>query len=349
MKNGRAWLGLSGKKWAWLLILVAIGGFTAVFFLRGPGLSLQNKPSPSAVTPARNDVTCLGRLLPGGRIVHVAAPSGAMIGELLVRRSQWVKQGEILARLRDHARETASLHQTEKQVVVAASELDRVRAGEKTIEAQQAAVARQEAALRQEEANYERSRKLSERQVVSVKDFEEAQTRRDTARESLLWERKNLGALQEVYQKDLALAGSRIEAAQGARKVAGENVELNLIRAPVSGRVLDIYAFPGEAVPAQGLLDLGSGKDMMVEAEVYVSDIGRVRIGAPAVVTGDAFRESLKGQVVEIVPMVTRSTITPIDPLAFSDLRVVKAWIRLDHPQAVAQLGNHQVSIAIKP
>jgi len=47
--------------------------------------------------------------------------------------------------------------------------------------------------------------------------------------------------------------------------------------------------------------------------------------------------------------MVSRSTITPIDPLAFSDLRVVKAWIKLEKPQAVAELGNHQVSIAIKP
>lgn len=349
MKNERARFGFPGKKWAWLVILVAVCGIGTASFLLGFSLSPQNKPSSPAVTPVKYDVTCLGRLLPGGRIVHVTAPAGALIGELLVRRSQWVKQGEILARLRDHARQASVVHQAEKQVVVAASELDRVRAGEKTIEAQQAAVARQEAVLRQEEANYERSRKLNERQVVSARDFEEAQTRRDTARESLLWERKNLGALQEIHQKDLALAGSRIEAAQSARKVAQENVELNLIRAPVSGRVLEIYSFPGEAVPAQGLLDLGSGKDMMVEAEVYVTDIGRVRIGAPAVVTGDAFRESLNGQVIEIVPMVSRSTIIPIDPLAFSDLRVIKVWIRLDRPQAVAQLGNHQVSIAIKP
>jgi HlyD family secretion protein len=301
------------------------------------------------VAIVKNDVTCLGRLLPGGRIVHVTAPAGALVGELLVKRVQWVKQGEILARLRDHARETAGLQQAEKQAAVAASELERVRAGQRTIEAQQAAVARQEAILRQEEANFERSRKLSERQVVSAKDFEEAQTRRDTARETLLWERKNLAALEEVHQKDLALSASKIEAAKSARKVAGENVELNIIRAPVSGRVLDIYAFPGEAVPGQGLLDLGSGKDMMVEAEVYVTDIGRVRIGAPAVVTGDAFKGALAGRVVEIVPMVSRSTIIPIDPLAFSDLRVVKAWIKLEKPQAVAELGNHQVSIAIKP
>ena len=349
MQNGRAWFGGSGRKRAWLLILFAVGALAAAYGLFAPGLSLPDRPSP--VPPAKKDVTSLGRLLPGGRILQIAAPPGAVIGELLVRRGQWVERGEVLARLRDHTRERASLHRAEKEVVVAASELERVRAGEKatTIEAQEAAVARQEAMVRQKETHYERMRALYERRVIAAREFEEAQTQRETAQESLRWERQHLGSLREIRKEDLALAASKVEAAEGARKVAGENVELNLIRAPLSGRVLDIYAFPGEAVPAKGLLELGSGRDMMVEVEVYVTDIDRVRLGAPAVVTGDAFRESLTGEVVEIVPMVTRSTIMPIDPLAFSDLRVVKAWIRLDRPQAVAALGNHQVSVTIKP
>ncbi len=169
-------------------------------------------------------------------------------------------------------------------------------------------------------------------------------------KESLAWERRHLGSLRDIRKEDLALAASKVKAAEGARKVARENLELNIIRAPVSGYVLDIYAFPGEAaVSGRGILELGRGRDMMVEAEVYVSDIGRVRIGAPAVVSGDAFRGSMKGQVVEIVSMVNRSAVMPSDPLAFSDLRVVKVLIRLDDSQVVANLGNHQVSVTIKP
>ncbi len=349
MKNGRAWVGLTGKKRLWLPIVVAVCGLVTAFLLLDSGAPFRGKPPAAAVTPVKTDVACLGRLLPGGRILQVAGPSGALIGELLVRRGQWVERGEILARLRDHARDTAALGQSDKEVAVAVSELDRVRAGEKTIDAQQAAVARQEAVLRQEEANYERIKRLYEKRIIAARNFEEAETRRDTARESLLWERRHLAALQEVRTQDLALAGNRIEAAQGARDVVRETLELNLIRAPVSGRVLEIYAFPGEAVPGRGLLELSSGRDMLVEAEVYVSDIGRVRLGAPAVVTGEAFPGSLRGRVVEIVPLVTRSTIMPIDPLAFSDLRVVKVWIRLENAQTVAQLGNHQVSVTIKP
>jgi HlyD family secretion protein len=349
MMSGRAWFWLSGKKGLVLAVFAAVLGLVAFLLLFTNGASLQKKPAAAALPPQKNEVACLGRLLPDGRILQVAGPSGAIVGELLVRRGQWVARGEILARLRDHARESAAFRQTDQAVAVAASELDRVRAGEKTIEAQQAAVARQEALLRQEEANYERNLRLYEKRIIAAKNFEEAETRRDTARASLLWERRQLSALQDVRKEDLALAGRKIEAAQGARQVARENLELNLIRAPAAGRVLDIYAFAGEAVPAKGLLELGSGKEMMVEAEVYVSDIGRVRIGAPAVVTGEAFRGSLRGRVTEIISMVTRSTIMPIDPLAFSDLRIVKVWISLDNAEAVAQLGNHQVSVAIAP
>lgn len=352
MEDGRVRFRFPRKKWLWLVIVIAAGGFLTAFslFNFGPSSLNKNKPSPLASSPEQENVSCLGRLLPGGRILQIAAPPGAVIGELLVRRGQWVERGEVLARLRDHAREAAALQRSEKEVAVAKSELDRVRAGEKanTIEAQQAAVAGQEAILRQRETHYERIRKLYEKRIIAAKEFEEVQTQRDTASESLRRERQHLGSLLDIRKEDLALAASKVEAAEGSRNVARESVELNLVRAPVSGRVLDIYAFPGEAVPGRGILELGSGKDMMVEAEVHVSDIGRVRIGAPAVVSSDAFRGSVKGQVVEIVSMVNRSAIIPTDPLAFSDLRVVKALIRLADSETVAHLGNHQVSVTIK-
>ncbi len=351
MKNGRAWFALPGKKWGWLLILVAVCGILKVFFIPNPNQPLQNQPSFSAPSLAQNDITCLGRLLPGGRILLVAAPPRAVVKELLVRRGQWVEQGDILARLRDYARETAVLHQAEKEVAVAMSVLDLVRAGEKaaTIKAQQSAIASREAILRQEEAQYERNRRLYEKRFIADKDFDEALTRRDTARELLLLERHNLVRLRDIRKEDLSLAANKVEAAEAARRVAMENVELNVISAPVSGCVLDIHAFPGEAVTDLGLLELGSGREMLVEAEVYVSDIGRVRMGASVFVSGEAFQGSLMGEVVEIASMVTRGAVLPSNPLAFSDLRVVKAWIRLDHPQALDHLGNHQVYVAIKP
>ena len=92
-------------------------------------------------------------------------------------------------------------------MAVAKSELDRVRAGEKanTIEAQQAAVAGQEAILRQRETHYERIRKLYEKRIIAAKEFEEVQTQRDTASESLRRERQHLESLLDIRKEDLAV------------------------------------------------------------------------------------------------------------------------------------------------
>jgi HlyD family secretion protein len=338
------------KKWSGFLIFIIICGVVAVLFQLYRGVPLSdNKPGASISVPTGSDISCLGRLLPGGRILRITAPPGTVIGKLLVHRGQWVNQGEILACLRDHARAVAALSYARKEVLVAKSELDCVLAGEKksAIEAQQAAVARQAAILRQEETEYGRCRRLYDKQIIASKILEEALTRRDAAHESLLVEKQRLKGLQEIRAEDVALAASKVAAAEEARKVAKEKVELNLIYAPVSGQILDIHTFPGEAIQDSGILELGSGKDMMVEAEVYVGDIGRVKVGAQAMITGDGFKERLKGTVVEITSVINRSVLLPTNPLAFSDKRVVKVLIRLEDSRPVLHLGNHQVFVTI--
>ena len=92
-------------------------------------------------------IVCLGRLVPGERVMQVAAPDGAIIRELRVRRGDWVKKGQIIATLRDEEALRASVVQMRRNVAVAESQLTQVEAGEKpaTILAQQAALARYEA------------------------------------------------------------------------------------------------------------------------------------------------------------------------------------------------------------
>ena len=339
------------KKWRLCFLFFVFCFAIALLFIVYPNSLLQDQPSSVPAAQVQNEITCLGRLLPGGRILQVAAPSGAVVKELLVKRGQWVNQGDILARLRDYAREKAALEQAEKEAAVAMSELDLVRAGEKaeTIKAQKSAVAIQESIYRKEQAQYERSRQLYEKRIISDNDFDEALSRRDTARESLLLERQNLARLRDIREEDVTLASKKVEAAEAARMVAAENVELNIIRAPVLGQVLEVHAYPGEAISDQGLLEMGSGREMLVEAEVSVSDIGRVRIGAPAAITGDAFPGTVTGRVTEITSLVTRGVVLPSNPLAFSDLRIVNVWIQLDDPTSLGSLGNHQVAVAITP
>jgi len=88
---------------------------------------------------------------------------------------------------------------------------------------------------------------------------------------------------------------------------------------------------------------------MYAVAEVYESDINRVRTGQKAVVSGSLLSQPVTGVVETIGSQVTRLSALPDDPLQFTDGRVVRVRIRLDEPERVAGLINAKVSIRIGP
>ena len=64
------------------------------------------------------------------------------------------------------------------------------------------------------------------------------------------------------------------------------------IQALTSGTVLEIHAYPGENVTDQEILGLGNLQHIYVLAEVYITDVPRVRPGARASITGEGFEGS---------------------------------------------------------
>jgi HlyD family secretion protein len=90
---------------------------------------------------------------------------------------------------------------------------------------------------------------------------------------------------------------------------------------------------------------------MSVIAEVYQTDIQKVRPGQKAVITSTAFSKKLQGTVSEIGLLVDRQSILSINPGADTDRRVIQVKIRIDNPadsELVAGLTNLQVDVAIK-
>ena len=146
------------------------------------------------------------------------------------------------------------------------------------------------------------------------------------------------------------------EEAEIALKVARANLEgaqaelaLAEVRAPTSGRVLRIHAHAGERVGPEGLLELGRTDNMMAVAEVYETDIGRVRVGQSAEITSPALAGPLHGRVERIGLMVAKNDVLGTDPVAKTDARVVEVEIRLETGQAVEDLTYLQVTVEITP
>lgn len=305
----------------------------------------------SGSTPAPVGIGCLGRITPGDRIVKVAAPPQAIVKELLVKRGSVVKAGQVIAILRDYDTATAALEEATADLDVADSTLAQAKAGDKpaAIAAQQAAVETQESVCRNAEKDLQRKTALSRDGLLPGAELEAAQLALETARHGLTQQRELLESLHQVRVQDVDVAQKRLELARTKVNSARGELNRNRIQAPASGTVLEIHAYPGENVTDQGILDLGNLQNMYVLAEVYLSDVPRVRPGAQASITGEAFEGTLTGTVDEIMRVASNNEVYPADPLAAADRRVLGVRIRLDDGAKVGHLSNSQVSVRIEP
>ena len=123
------------------------------------------------------------------------------------------------------------------------------------------------------------------------------------------------------------------------------------LQAPMAGTVLDILAREGERPTASGVLELGQTDFMEVVAEVYETDVSRVRPGQRVRITSEygGFTGELFGQVREIGRQVNRRDVFSADPKDAVDARVVEVRVALDPPasQRVRNLTRMQVLVRI--
>ena len=152
-----------------------------------------------------------------------------------------------------------------------------------------------------------------------------------------------------------ATSAAKLDNATLAVKVAEADLaggraalELTLVRAPARAQVLEIHTRPGERIGQDGVLELGRTDRMYAVAEVYETDISRVKPGSPAQLTTSAFSKTLTGRVERIGLKVGKMDVLGTDPVAKADARVVEVHILLDEAESVAHLTNLQVEVEIQ-
>jgi HlyD family secretion protein len=316
---------------------------------------------------------------------------GTRILQILVKEGDKVRAGQIFAILDTRDRRLAALKEATEQVKVAQARLAQVKAGAKAgeinaqkativrmeaelqgnVKAQSATVERLEAELRNAETEYKRYQQLYQEGAVSASTRGSKRLATETAQKKLEEGRVTLKRIQESVQAqlneakatlsriaevrptDVQAAQAEVDKAKAAVEQAKANLELSYVRSPRDGRILKIHARPGEVVSNQGegILKLGQTDQMYAVAEVYETDISKVRLGQRATVTSDAFPGKLQGTVDQIGWEVGKKDVLSTDPAAATDVRVVEVKIGLDSAssQRVASLTNLQVTVEIEP
>ena len=277
-------------------------------------------------------VAALGRIEPLGGVIHGGAPStpdavsGGILSKLYVSRGQDVAAGQLLA-------EIDTVGVLKARLAEAEAGLETARRGGRAA----ASIAEEACVVANVSARTSgRKNELLARGLTSKEEAEQAKGDAEASAASCA-----------ARRAEASVAESQIAAAVTVIALRRVELERAYVRAPFAGRILDLQAKPGELVGAQGILDLGRVSEMYAIAEVYETDIRRVRISQRARVKSDALAQPITGTVTQIRPHVHKMDEIGTDPAARKDARIVEVEIKLDDPGAVKNLSNLQVEVEI--
>jgi HlyD family secretion protein len=369
------------------LALIA-GGVTVYRFRKAsvtqPETVTQEMPEIKTVT-ALGRLEPSGEII---QISAPSSTEGNRVEELLVKEGDSINKGQIIAILDSCDRLQAALNQAQEQVRVAQANLDLVKAGAKTgeIQAQQAAIARIEtersndimaqtatvermqAELNNARVEYQRYQILYRDGAISASErdskylalatakerVEEAQANlnriKSGQQEQLAEAKATLNKIAEVRPVDIAVAEAEVREAQAAYHTAQAELDLAYIKSPQAGEVIKIMTRPGEVVSSdEGIVRIGQTSQMYAVAEVYESDIGKVKLGQQVSVASSALSKKLTGTVDSIGLEVERQEVVNTDPTANIDAKVVEVKVKLDPESSkqVARLTNLLVNVTI--
>jgi HlyD family secretion protein len=241
-----------------------------------------------------------------------------------VEKGDKVKEGQVLVRLEDQEFR-AQYEQARGVVASAKARLLEQEHGSRPEEIQQADhnLSEARATAMNDKINLDRARDLFAQGVTSKQNLDDASARYDASQQ-------RMNSLEQAFR--LAQLGPRSEEverargdllqAEGQMAYAKSQLDATVIRAPVSGTILERTAEKGELVTAQfasgaeggprgSVVALADLEDIQVELDIAQDDFAKLSPKQEGIVTLDAFKDrSYKGEIAEMSPEANRQKAT---------------------------------------
>ena len=337
--------------------------------------------SPSGATSTASRVVALARLEPASGIIELAGIPGDRVEVLSATVGQTVRKDDELIRFESfHLRQweqaaaksqlaeaTARLQaeQAHADVLVRSAQLaiDALVLDDLELTAQRTRLRSLAASVEIARRDYERVSKL-DAAVASKQELEHSQLMRDRAEIELTAAQEQIKKLESGRDLRRREAEAGLEQAKAARakidavipleslriaiNAADEKLRLAALRAPSDGTILEVFVDSGDAVAQAPLLRLADTSAMIARAEVYETQINRLRIGQTCQITADALAKPLTGVVEKISTVVGRNRLMSLDPRRSTDDRIVEVIVRVNEPAEAARLVNLQTLVTIE-
>jgi HlyD family secretion protein len=241
-----------------------------------------------------------------------------------VEKGDKVKEGQILVRLEDDEFR-AQYEQARGAAENARAYLEELQNGSRPEEIQQAQhnLDQARATLVNDKLTLDRTRELTAQGVVSKQAFDDATGKFDS-------DQQRVNSLERAFQlakigprkEEIARARGALQQAQGQADYAKSLLDATVIRAPVTGTILERAAEKGELVTSgfastaeggpQGLVvSLADLNDLQVELDIAQDDFAKLGPKQKGAVTVDAYPDrKWDGMIAEISPQANRAKAT---------------------------------------
>jgi HlyD family secretion protein len=322
-----------GEPPAWARRYIVIGiAVVAVLSLSALGYRLFSRDVPEVeVTRASAESSDVGGtvLSATGYIVahHTINVNSKVTGRLAwigVEKGDKVKEGQVLVRLEDDEFR-ASSEQAKGALDNARAYLDELEHGSRPEEVQQAQHNLDEgrATLVDDRLTLDRTKELSGAGVVSRQVMDDATAKFES-------DQQRVNSLEKAFQlmkigpreEEIARARGALAQAQGQLDYAKSQLDATVIRAPVTGTILDRTAEKGELITAQfasaaaggpqgSVVSLADLNDLQVELDIAQADFARLGPKQKGIVTTDAYPDKkYDGEIAQISPEANRQKAT---------------------------------------
>jgi len=323
-----------GESSAWSRRFI-IGGISLVVLLGlvalGYRVLASNTPEVEVVraTAEGSDVAGSTVLSASGYVVahHKISVNSKVTGRVAwigVEKGDKVKEGQILVRLEDQEFR-ALFEQARGAYESARARLAQAEHGSRPEEIQQADhnLSEARATAANDKINLDRMRELFGQGVVSKQNLDDAQARYDASQQ-------RTNSLEQAFRlsklgprsEEIDRARADAQQAKGQMDYAKSQLDATIIRAPVSGTILERTAEKGELVTAQfasaaeggprgSVVALADLTDIQVELDIAQDDFAKLSPRQEGIITLDAFKDrSYKGEIAEMSPEANRQKAT---------------------------------------
>ncbi|WP_097418749.1 HlyD family secretion protein [Escherichia coli] len=250
----------------WVVGALAVAAVVAWWLLRPAGV-----PEGFAVSNGRIEAT----------EVDIASKIAGRIDTILVKEGQFVREGEVLAKmdtrvLQEQRLEAIAQIKEAQSAVAAAQALLEQRQSE--TRAAQSLVNQRQAELDSVAKRHMRSRSLAQRGAISAQQLDDDRAAAESARAAL-----------ESAKAQVSASKAAIEAAQATERRIAADIDDSELKAPRDGRVQYRVAEPGEVLAAGGrVLNMVDLSDVYMTFFLPTEQAGTLKLGGEARLILDA-------------------------------------------------------------